>query len=90
MAAEQVIAVAICFLFTTGLRSALDIEAHQGGRALFPENSPLASFANALSMIEDALELGIRSRVHPGRRLLVPASSAGSIPTSPATPAAPT
>jgi hypothetical protein len=34
----------------------LDIEAHRGGRALRPENT-LASFANALSMGVDTLEL---------------------------------
>src|SRR6201985_2936334 len=33
-----------------------DIEAHRGGRALRPENT-LASFANALSMGVDTLEL---------------------------------
>ena len=38
--------------------SAFDIEAHRGGRALFPENT-LASFANALSMGVDTLELDI-------------------------------
>jgi glycerophosphoryl diester phosphodiesterase len=38
--------------------SALDIEAHRGGRALFPENT-LVSFANALSMGVDTLELDI-------------------------------
>ena len=37
---------------------AFDIEAHRGGRALFPENT-LASFANALSMGVDTLELDI-------------------------------
>ena len=35
-----------------------DIEAHRGGRALFPENT-LASFANALSMGVSTLELDI-------------------------------
>src|SRR5579883_1758151 len=35
---------------------AFDIEAHRGGRALFPENT-LVSFANALSMGVDTLEL---------------------------------
>src|SRR5450756_745164 len=34
----------------------LDIEAHRGGRALRPENT-LQSFANALSMGVDTLEL---------------------------------
>jgi glycerophosphoryl diester phosphodiesterase len=38
--------------------SAFDIEAHRGGRALFPENT-LVSFANALSMGVDTLELDI-------------------------------
>jgi len=37
---------------------ALDIEAHRGGRALFPENT-LQSFANALSIGVDTLELDI-------------------------------
>src|SRR5256885_10979624 len=36
--------------------AAFDIEAHRGGRALRPENT-LPSFANALSMGVDALEL---------------------------------
>jgi glycerophosphoryl diester phosphodiesterase len=38
--------------------SAFDIEAHRGGRALFPENT-LVSFANALSMGVNTLELDI-------------------------------
>src|ERR1700755_743744 len=38
--------------------AAFDIEAHRGGRALFPENT-LPSFANALSMGVDTLELDI-------------------------------
>ncbi|HEX5232397.1 MAG TPA: glycerophosphodiester phosphodiesterase [Bradyrhizobium sp.] len=37
---------------------AFDIEAHRGGRALFPENT-LPSFANALSMGVNTLELDI-------------------------------
>ena len=37
---------------------AFDIEAHRGGRALFPENT-LVSFANALSMGVDTLELDV-------------------------------
>ena len=37
---------------------AFDIEAHRGGRALFPENT-LVSFANALSMGVNTLELDI-------------------------------
>jgi glycerophosphoryl diester phosphodiesterase len=50
--------VAILFLFTHGEVMAFDIEAHRGGRALRPENT-LASFANALSMGVDTLELDI-------------------------------
>jgi len=38
--------------------STLDIEAHRGGRAMFPENT-LVSFANALSMGVNTLELDI-------------------------------
>ena len=38
--------------------SGFDIEAHRGGRALFPENT-LGSFANALSMGVNTLELDI-------------------------------
>jgi len=38
--------------------SAFDIEAHRGGRALFPENT-LVSFANALSMGVDTLEMDL-------------------------------
>jgi glycerophosphoryl diester phosphodiesterase len=38
--------------------AAFDIEAHRGGRALFPENT-LASFANALTMGVSTLELDI-------------------------------
>ena len=45
-------------LFMNGQAMAFDIEAHRGGRALFPENT-LASFANALSMGVDTLELDI-------------------------------
>lgn len=41
-----------------GETSRFDIEAHRGGRALFPENT-LVSFANALSMGVDTLELDI-------------------------------
>jgi glycerophosphoryl diester phosphodiesterase len=40
----------------TGSVAAFDIEAHRGGRALFPENT-LPAFANALSIGVDALEL---------------------------------
>jgi glycerophosphoryl diester phosphodiesterase len=39
-------------------KMAFDIEAHRGGRALFPENT-LASFANALTMGVSTLELDI-------------------------------
>ncbi len=42
----------------SGKALAFDIEAHRGGRALFPENT-LASFANALSLGVDTLELDI-------------------------------
>src|ERR1700704_323097 len=52
-----IVAVAFC-LFTGGEAMAFDIEAHRGGRALFPENT-LAAFANALSMGVDTLELDI-------------------------------
>src|SRR5579871_391476 len=38
--------------------ASLDIEAHRGGRALFPENT-LVSFSGALSMGVDTLELDI-------------------------------
>ena len=51
-------AAAIICLFTHGPAMAFDIEAHRGGRALFPENT-LQSFANALSMGVDTLELDI-------------------------------
>jgi glycerophosphoryl diester phosphodiesterase len=50
--------LAILFLFTHGEVMAFDIEAHRGGRALRPENT-LVSFANALSMGVDTLELDI-------------------------------
>ena len=45
-------------LFMNGQVMAFDIEAHRGGRALFPENT-LPSFANALSMGVDTLELDV-------------------------------
>src|SRR3984957_6920698 len=45
-------------IFMNRAALAFDIEAHRGGRALFPENT-LASFANALSMGVDTLELDI-------------------------------
>jgi glycerophosphoryl diester phosphodiesterase len=51
-------AAALLFLFINGEVMAFDIEAHRGGRALFPENT-LVSFANALSMGVDTLELDI-------------------------------
>jgi glycerophosphoryl diester phosphodiesterase len=43
-------------LAATGSVAAFDIEAHRGGRALFPENT-LPAFANALSIGVDTLEL---------------------------------
>jgi glycerophosphoryl diester phosphodiesterase len=51
-------AAAVFFLFIQGEVMAFDIEAHRGGRALRPENT-LVSFANALSMGVDTLELDI-------------------------------
>src|SRR5690242_10825717 len=47
---------ALCLL--AGHAMAFDIEAHRGGRALFPENT-LVSFAGALSMGVDTLELDV-------------------------------
>jgi glycerophosphoryl diester phosphodiesterase len=41
-------------IFMNGTAMAFDIEAHRGGRALFPENT-LPSFANALSLGVDTL-----------------------------------
>jgi glycerophosphoryl diester phosphodiesterase len=52
------IAVAVLMLGAGGEVMAFDIEAHRGGRALFPENT-LPSFANALSMGVNTLELDI-------------------------------
>jgi len=62
------IAAALCVLISGKVMSGeavisgkvvvFDIEAHRGGRALFPENT-LASFANALSMGVNTLELDI-------------------------------
>jgi len=52
------IAVIILCLVVNGDAMAFDIEAHRGGRALFPENT-LPSFANALSMGVDTLELDL-------------------------------
>jgi glycerophosphoryl diester phosphodiesterase len=54
---QAMIAAALCCLMS-GEAMAFDIEAHRGGRALFPENT-LPSFANALSMGVDTLELDI-------------------------------
>src|SRR3954465_6100374 len=57
-----------------GQSMAFDLEAHRGGRALYPENT-LPSFANALSMGVDTLELDIGVTqdgtlvVSPGRSL---------------------
>jgi glycerophosphoryl diester phosphodiesterase len=53
--------IAMCLVMTTPITvqaagRTLDIEAHRGGRALRPENT-LQSFANALSMGVDTLEL---------------------------------
>ena len=58
MAAVHRFAIAAFTLFMNGQVMAFDIEAHRGGRALFPENT-LQSFANALSMGVDTLELDI-------------------------------
>ena len=56
------LAVAVLFCISGEAMSfdkvAFDIEAHRGGRALFPENT-LQSFANALSMGVNTLELDI-------------------------------
>src|ERR1700675_3639092 len=52
------IVAAILCLVVNGNAMAFDMEAHRGGRALFPENT-LPSFANALSMGVDTLELDI-------------------------------
>src|ERR1700680_4436335 len=52
------IAAAAFGLLLSGEVMAFDIEAHRGGRALLPENT-LQSFANALSMGVDTLELDI-------------------------------
>jgi glycerophosphoryl diester phosphodiesterase len=57
-----IVAAALCSLISgevmSGKALAFDIEAHRGGRALFPENT-LASFANALSMGVNTLELDL-------------------------------
>jgi glycerophosphoryl diester phosphodiesterase len=52
------LAAAVLFFYVSGEAMAFDIEAHRGGRALFPENT-LQSFANALSMGVNTLELDI-------------------------------
>jgi glycerophosphoryl diester phosphodiesterase len=52
------LAAAVFFFYVSGEAMAFDIEAHRGGRALFPENT-LQSFANALSMGVNTLELDI-------------------------------
>ena len=49
---------AAAYFVLNGNAMAFDIEAHRGGRALFPENT-LQSFANALSIGVDTLELDI-------------------------------
>src|SRR6201747_873862 len=55
--ALAIVALVLCS-FIHGAAKALDIEAHRGGRALFPENT-LPSFANALTMGVTTLELDI-------------------------------
>lgn len=55
---RRAILAAVCFLVISGDVMAFDIEAHRGGRALFPENT-LQSFANALTMGVDTLELDL-------------------------------
>jgi glycerophosphoryl diester phosphodiesterase len=52
------LALAVFCALTSGGVMAFDIEAHRGGRALYPENT-LQSFANALTMGVDTLELDI-------------------------------
>src|ERR1700757_1170546 len=52
------LAAAVFFFYVSGEAMAFDIEAHRGGRALFPENT-LVSFAGALSMGVNTLELDI-------------------------------
>lgn len=51
-----ILAAVLCIAAGGGRAVAFDIEAHRGGRALFPENT-LPSFANALSLGVDTLEL---------------------------------
>jgi len=57
-----IVAAALCSLTSgevmSGKALAFDIEAHRGGRALRPENT-LVSFANALSMGVDTLEMDL-------------------------------
>ena len=58
-----VIVAALCVFVSGGVMTskealAFDIEAHRGGRALFPENT-LPAFANALSIGVDTLELDV-------------------------------
>jgi len=57
-AVHRVVIAAALALLMNGQAMAFDIEAHRGGRALFPENT-LPSFANALSMGVDTLELDV-------------------------------
>jgi glycerophosphoryl diester phosphodiesterase len=57
IAAHRLAIAALCILMN-GEVMAFDIEAHRGGRALYPENT-LQSFANALTMGVDTLELDI-------------------------------
>jgi glycerophosphoryl diester phosphodiesterase len=51
-------ALLLCFLLIASPAMAFDIEAHRGGRGLFPENT-LQSFAGALAMHVDTLELDV-------------------------------
>jgi glycerophosphoryl diester phosphodiesterase len=57
-----IFAAVVCFFINGEAvpfeRVAFDIEAHRGGRALFPENT-LPAFANALSMGVNTLELDV-------------------------------
>src|SRR4051812_49821410 len=48
----------VILVLIAGESMAFDLEAHQGGRALLPENT-LPAFANALSMGVDTLELDV-------------------------------
>jgi glycerophosphoryl diester phosphodiesterase len=78
------IVAAACCLLASGEVMALDIEAHRGGRALFPENT-LPSFANALTMGVDTLELDIGITQD---EAIVVSHERGLTPTSPARPTA--